>query len=171
MDTDTVLIPLKQETLAMLVNARERDETLDAAIRRLAEPRMDKTSTGGLRELGTRVFASPLLKRRAVHDILEALLEYPTHKSSRMRIIDRVKEIRRARGERIPLHLEESVQRSFQEFCGEASGFDKGPDMNIFCWPEGKWTGTWGLNVEIVEKYLVRLERRGQGTPLSEFLA
>ena len=75
-----------------------------------------------------------------------------------MKIIDRVEELQKERGKHIPRTFEKAVQRSFQDYCGDAADFHRYPELNLFCFPEGKWRGIWGLNVEVVEKYLLKLE-------------
>ncbi len=127
----------------------------------IAGSERDDVREKGFTALAKRVLAFPSVNRHIWHDILEALVEYSTYRAPRMRIIDRVEEIRKERGEPIPTNFEQTVQRCFQDYCAEAANFHMGSELNLFCFPEGKGSGIWGLNVEVVERLLLKLERQG----------
>ena len=121
----------------------------------------DDVQENTLAALAKRVLASPSVNRHIWHDILEALAEYSTYRAERVSIIDRVEEMRKEQGYLIPQNFEQTVQRCFQDYCGEAANFHMGSELDLFCFPEGKGSGIWGLNVEVVEKLLLKLEQEG----------
>ena len=93
-------------------------------------------------------------KRIHYHDdIITAFkpLNEPMHRSD---IIKRVYAIRQARGATLPNKFEQTVQASFEAYCGQSSLFRKPRNLDLFCWPNGKWEGTWGLNVDKAEGYV-----------------
>ena len=74
-----------------------------------------------------------------------------------MKVIDRVYELRKSRGDSRPRTFEKTVQQAFERHCGESDVFplkNADPALNLFCFPEGKGAGIWGLNHEVVERYV-----------------
>jgi len=92
-------------------------------------------------------------KRGYRDDIIEALSEFNTGKAHRSNIIKRVYQIRKERGDTLPKAFEETVQQTFERHCGESDIFCGNSELDLFCWPEGKWDGTWGINSDAVERY------------------
>ena len=62
--------------------------------------------------------------------------------------------MRTQRGQTVPPSIESTVQRSVQDCCSEAAGFDKGTEWDFFNFAEDKGSGYWTLNVRIVEDFL-----------------
>lgn len=127
-------------------------------------PAGNKTETTGpsnekeppLHKLGAEIYGPPATKSHGYRDdIIKALLKFPmTYRAHRHDVFSLVEEIRKRRGAPIPRTFEDTVQRSFQNFCGDAAGFDKPEEFNLFCFPEGKWAGYWSLNEDNVRGYL-----------------
>ena len=176
--TDVVWIPLKQKTLARIFQMRVGAKPLDEVLYELCnqenlqsrngsdKPAKVRTVSSGkyggdLTEFAKQVLASPQLKRRYLHDILEGLVEFrPTYWTHRSKVIARVTEIRRNRGATIPRTIEATVQHMFKVYCGDSDNFHGKQSLNLFCWPRGKFEGTWGLNIEIAKAFLMGLERQ-----------
>lgn len=68
------------------------------------------------------------------------------------RIIKHVYELRKIRGDSLPATFEQTVQQAFERHCGDSDNFCGKATLNLFTWPKGKWTGTWGLNKNLSEK-------------------
>ncbi len=129
-----------------------------------SDPAGNKTETTGpsdekeapLHKLGAEIYAPPATKSHGYRDdIIKALLKFPmTYRAHRHDVFSLVEEIRKRRGATIPPTFEDVVQRRFQDFCGDAAGFDKPEELNLFCFSDGKWQGVWGLNEDNVRVYL-----------------
>lgn len=74
----------------------------------------------------------------------------------RKRVIDEVRRIRQARGASVPETFEQTVQGAFESRCIDSENLQGRKDDALFCWPNGKNEGTWGLIEKAVERYIAR---------------
>lgn len=93
--------------------------------------------------------------RTYVDDIIDALKQL-RGTAHRKRVIDEVLRIRRERGASVPEKFEETVQGAFESRCIESRNFQGRKEDALFCWPNGKHEGTWGLIEKAVDRYIAR---------------
>jgi hypothetical protein len=99
----------------------------------------------------------PKYARTHLHYLIAALYDFGGQ-ARRSNVLKRVAELERVDGK---LHkknsgtFEKAIQRVYNAFCGQSDVFLKSSrKWELFRSPKGKWEGTWGLNLPIVEKYL-----------------
>jgi hypothetical protein len=86
------------------------------------------------------------LKHPYVFDLIKVLAPYP--KCRRGYVLDMLWRNRKDAGLTIPPKFEASAQRALEYYCRESDVFKKrkvAPTEALFCWPEGKGAGVWGL--------------------------
>ena len=85
--------------------------------------------------------------------IIAVLSEFREQKAHRSKVISGVYEMRKRYNDTLPRTFEQTVQQCFERHCGESDVFCGKPELNLFCWPEGKGSGIWGLVLGAVERY------------------
>lgn len=87
--------------------------------------------------------------------IVRALWDYPLGRE-RTDVLQAVKVDARRRNKNIPATFEQTIQRSFENFNGQSSDFDRQPSDDIFCYPQGKNVGFWSLKRECASQWMKR---------------
>jgi hypothetical protein len=74
-------------------------------------------------------------------------------------VLDRILDLRKAKGLSVPSNFESSVQNAFQTHSSESDMFEARaapPEDDLFYWPIGKRTGKWAVRRDRAEAWLTR---------------
>jgi hypothetical protein len=99
-------------------------------------------------------------KRHYHDDLIEALVLLGGT-ASRSQVLGKVLSLRSKRGEPEIQTPEQTTQQAFERHCIHSEIFCGSRNKGFFCWPQGKWSGVWGLREGIALAYIQEIWARG----------